>query len=58
MFKACEENFGIKEEEFNKNESKGHFDNPIILLNVQQLKKIRAKKFIHNLISRIPDETN
>ena len=53
LFKAFEENFEIKEEEFIRNETKGHFDNPIILLNIS-LEKKQAKNFIHNLISRIP----
>ena len=53
LFKAFEENFEIKEEEFSRNETKGHFDNPIILLNTM-IEKQQAKKFIYNFISRIP----
>ena len=32
LLNAFEENFDITEQEFNRNEIKGHFDNPIILL--------------------------
>ena len=55
MFNAFEEQFDIRGEEFSRNEIKGHFDNPIVLLNTS-IEKKRAKNFIHNLISRIPEE--
>ena len=55
LLNAFEENFDIKEEEFSRNEIKGHFDNPIVLLNTS-IEKKKAKDFIHNLISRIPEE--
>ena len=55
LFKAFEENFEIKEEEFNRNETKGHFDNPIVLLNAL-IEKNRAKNLSGNLISRIPEK--
>ena len=55
LLNAFEENFDITEQEFSRNEIKGHFDNPIILLNTS-IEKKRAKNFIHTLISRIPEE--
>lgn len=55
LLNAFEENFDITEQEFSRNEIKGHFDNPIVLLNTS-IEKKRAKNFIHTLISRIPEE--
>lgn len=55
LLNAFEENFDITEQEFSRNEIKGHFDNPIILLNTS-IEKKRAENFIHTLISRIPEE--
>ena len=55
LLNAFEENFDITEQEFSRNEIKGHFDNPIILLNTS-IEKKRAENFIHILISRIPEE--
>ena len=55
LLNAFEENFNITEQEFSRNEIKGHFDNPIILLNTS-IEKKRAENFIHILISRIPEE--
>ena len=43
LFKSFEENFGVKEEEFRRNETKGHFDNPIVLLNTAIEKKKEQK---------------
>ena len=55
LLNAFEENFDITEQEFSRNEIKGHFDNPIIMLNTS-IEKKRAENFIHTLISRIPEE--
>ena len=55
LLNAFEENFHIKGEEFSINETKGHFNNPIVLLNTS-IEKKRAKNFIRNLTSRIPGE--
>ena len=55
LLNAFEENFNITKQEFSRNDIKGHFDNPIVLLNTSIGKK-RAENFIHTLISRIPEE--
>ena len=55
LFNAFEEILAIKEEDFGINETKGHFDNPIVILDAIIGKK-RAVNFIENLISQMSDE--
>ena len=46
------EEFGIPEEEFEKQNLTGHFDNPITLLRAK-IKKNDAKKLLKKLVSKI-----
>ena len=55
LFNAFEEILAIKEEDFGINETKGHFDNPIVILDAI-IEKKRAENFIENLISQMSDE--
>ena len=49
IIQAFEENFEIKEEEFSRNETTGHFDNPITHAKCQ-IEKKEAEKFIQKLL--------
>jgi len=55
IFHSFNEVLGIKEEEFSINETTGHFDNPITILNVKIVKKL-AQNFIKKLLELLPDE--
>jgi len=55
IFHSFNEVLGIKEEEFSINETTGHFDNPITILNVKIVKK-QAQNFIKKLLELLPDE--
>ncbi len=48
------EDFEIPEEEFEKQNLTGHFDNPITVIRAK-IKKNNAKKLLEKLISKIPD---
>lgn len=56
FFRVFENVFGINEKNFTKQNLVGHFDNPIILLNLKLTKK-SAKEFIEKLVSKIPAGT-
>ena len=45
----------LKEEDFNINETTGHFDNPIIILNAKIIKK-QALNFLKKLVELLPRE--
>ncbi|WP_428325813.1 RNA-binding domain-containing protein [Nitrosopumilus sp.] len=45
----------LKEEDFTVNETTGHFDNPILLLNVKIVKK-QALNFLKRLVELLPSE--
>ncbi len=56
FFDAFEEMFGLKKEEFSIQNVKGHFDNPITLLNAKISKK-QAVDFVKSLLSKMsPDQ--
>ncbi len=53
FFDTFEELFDIKQEDFNIQNLKGHFDNPITTLQAKLTKK-NAKNFLNKLISDLP----
>lgn len=53
FFNAFEELFKIKQDEFNIQNLKGHFDNPITTLQIKLTKK-DAKNFVKKLIVGLP----
>lgn len=55
IFHSFNEVLDIKEEEFSVNETTGHFDNPITILNVKIIKK-QAQNFIKKLLELLPSE--
>ena len=55
LYNAFEEVLEIEKGQFRTNETKGHFDNPIVLLN-SVIEKKQAKNFIYKLISLMPVE--
>jgi len=58
IFQAFDEFLNVKEEEFTINETTGHFDNPIIILNVKIIKK-QAQRFVKRLLESLTnDEVN
>tara|TARA_B100000809_G_C14946151_1_gene462196 strand:+ start:352 stop:783 length:432 start_codon:yes stop_codon:yes gene_type:complete len=58
IFQAFDEFLNVKEEEFTINETTGHFDNPIIILNVKIIKK-QAQRFVKKLLESLTnDEVN
>ena len=58
IFQAFDEFLNVKEEEFTINETTGHFDNPIIILNVKIIKK-QAQRFVKRLLELLTnDEIN
>ncbi len=58
IFQAFDEFLSVKEEEFTINETTGHFDNPIIILNVKIVKK-QAQRLVKRLLELLTkDEIN
>ena len=58
IFQAFEEVLEIEEKDFNRIETTGYFENPIILLN-SKLVKSQAQKFIKKLVKLLPmDQIN
>jgi hypothetical protein len=58
IFQAFDEFLNVNEEEFTINETTGHFDNPIIILNVKIIKK-QAQRFVKRLLESLTnDEVN
>jgi len=55
IFQSFSEFLNIKEDEFTINETTGHFDNPITILNVKIIKK-QAQNFINKLLELLPNE--
>ena len=55
IFQSFEDNLDIKEEVFTINETTGHFDNPIIILNVKIVKK-QAQRFVKRLLELLTKE--
>ena len=55
IFQSFEELLDLKEDEFSINETTGHFDNPIIILNVKIVKK-QAQSFMKKLLELLSIE--
>lgn len=54
IFEPFESIFGIKQESFSMQHLTGHFENPILLVKAV-IKKNHATKFVHTLVSKIPE---
>ena len=52
IFKSFEEIFDLKEEDFVVNQTTGHFENPIIILNAK-IEKNQARKFVQKLLGTL-----
>ena len=55
IFQSFEEVLELKEEEFTMNETIGHYENPIVVLNAKIVKK-QAQNFIRKLKELLPTE--
>jgi len=55
IFQSFEEVLELKEEEFTMNETIGHYENPIVILNAKIVKK-QAQNFIRKLNELLPTE--
>lgn len=55
IFQSFEELLELKEENFTINETAGHFDNPIIMLNAKIVKK-EAQNFMKKLLELLSSE--
>lgn len=55
IFQSFEEVLELKEEEFTMNETLGHYENPIVILNAKIVKK-QAQNFIRKLNKMLPTE--
>ena len=55
IYQAFEENLNVNEEDFAIEETEGHYENPIILLNAN-IKKKQARNFIDILLESLPSE--
>jgi RNA binding exosome subunit len=55
FFQSFEKILKLKEEDFTVEESLGHYENPIVMLNVKIVKK-QAQDFIHKLLESLSAE--
>ena len=55
IFQSFEEVLELKEEEFTMDETLGHYENPIVILNAKIVKK-QAQNFIRKLNKMLPTE--
>ena len=55
IFQSFEDVLEIKEEEFKFDETQGHYDNPIMLLNATIVKK-QAQNFMSKIVRSLPIE--
>ena len=55
IFQSFEDVLEIKEEDFTVEEVNGHYENPIIMLNVNLVKK-QAQNFMKKLLELLPSE--
>jgi RNA binding exosome subunit len=55
FFKSFEEIFELKKEDFIVNQTTGHFENPIIMLNAK-IEKNQAQKFVEKLVKSLSSE--
>ena len=57
LFQSFEEILGLKEDNFTIEETVGHYENPIILLNTKIVKR-QAQDFIRKLLESLSTEQN
>ena len=55
FFRSFQEMFGLTDEDFSIHQTKGHFDNPITILNAKLVKK-QASEFVEKLIGLLSKE--
>ena len=55
IFQSFEDNLDIKEEVFTINETEGHYENPIIMLNAKIIKK-QAQNLMNKLLEALPEK--
>jgi RNA binding exosome subunit len=55
IFQSFEDNLDLKESDFTVNETIGHFENPIIILNAKIVKK-QAQNFVKKLLGLLSAE--
>jgi RNA binding exosome subunit len=55
LFRSFEKVLKLKEEDFTIEESTGHYENPIVMLNAKIVKK-QAQDFIHKLLESLSTE--
>jgi hypothetical protein len=55
IFQSFEDVLGLKEEDFTIEETMGHYENPIIMLNAKIVKK-QAQNFMSKLLELLPIE--
>jgi hypothetical protein len=55
FWKSFEEMFELKEEDFSVNQTTGHFENPITILNAK-IEKNQAQKFVEKLVDSLSDD--
>ena len=55
IFQSFEEILDVKEDDFTIEETMGHYENPIIVLNTKIVKK-QARNFMNNLLERLSAE--
>jgi len=53
IFQSFEDVLGLKEEDFTVEETMGHYENPIIMLNAKIVKR-QAQKFMSRLLELLP----
>jgi RNA binding exosome subunit len=55
IFQSFEDILGLNEEDFTIEETEGHYENPIIMINANIVKK-QAQNFMNKLIELLPGE--
>ena len=55
IFQSFEDVLDINREDFSINETEGHYENPIIMLNAKIVKK-QAQNFVNKLLEELPVE--
>jgi RNA binding exosome subunit len=55
FWKSFEEMFELKEEDFSVNQTTGHFENPITILNAK-IEKNQAQRFVEKLVDSLSDD--
>ena len=55
FLKSFEEIFKLKKEDFSVNQTTGHFENPIVMLNAK-IEKNQAQKFVEKLVESLSND--